>query len=685
MATPTVMKSWQCPRWDAREADKIAYLNEAAQEGANWNKMQRGFDDWQRGLDIIAGRIPRDKTLNYRSQLTSNRLKTNVRVCVEGLAAIRPWGGFRSYDAYQKQAVFTNAATRAMYLNGFWDQSIKEALQWASVTQSGYLRPVYRRNMGGRGKGNIELDAFGQPSVLPVQMPSNGDLQQAYAVTLLDEKPIWMAHGMFPDFQDRLKPTSSRYWYASEIRGAANANNQRQPWWNPFRRKQVTGNELTDCLIPIRYTTINDLAINTSGRMIPMGEPGSPWAYDVPSMGMDIPIGGGQTRKANVNDARLYPFRRLLISSENCVMYDGPGFNWHGELDLIQFCLDRWPWEPNGFSLVHDGYPMQEALDAIDRGIMDKINADMDRPLAYDLNAVSKREANIVDLMQPRQRIAFDGSAVDKPFTQIAPDDVYRVSPEALAFRKELQQDMDYTLQSRDIVELSKARALGKGVDQLEALLAANGPLVKGMSRGMEKGVCQLAKQVMYLMCQYMDTSRLIPYINEAGLETVFDYNPSDLVPSHLPGEATEDPVTREALGSPTQRVERARWWAESLVFTLTPHSIHEIHQMTYRLMLLQMKSRGLHIAECDILEANDIPDVERAPGTTTQERFWAEKQREIEWMAKMQMTVAGSGIDVQSVLSGQRSVGRPPTGQSAPTLEMKGDGRPVVSESSNT
>lgn len=691
MATPTVYRSWQCPGWDAREAVKIGWLNEAAQEGANWNKSQRGFDDWQKGLDIIAGKIPKDKVLQYRSQLTENRLKTNVRVAVEGLAAIRPWGGYRSYDVYQDNAKFMNSTTRALYLNGFWDQSIKEALQWAAVTCTGWLRPVYRRNMAGRGHGNIELDSFGMPSVLAVQMPANGDFQQAYAVTLLDEKPIWMAHGMFPDFQDRLKPTSSKYWYSSEIRGAAAANNQRRPWWNPFRRQQVTGNELSDCLIPIRYTTINDLSINTTGKIIPMGEPGTPWAYDVPSLGQMIPIsrdeaGNVQARPATINDAKLYPFRRLIISSETCVLYDGPAFNWHGELDLIPFCLDRWPWEPTGFGLLHDGIPMQDALDGIDRGIMDKLMADMDRPLAYDINAVAKREANIVDLMQPRQRIGFDGSAVQKPFVQIADNEVYRVSPEALAFRKELEQSMDYTLQSRDIVELSKARALGKGVDQLEALISANGPLVKGMSRTMEKGVCLLANQVKYLVCQFMDTSRLIPYIQEAQLEaSVFDYDPATLIPSHLPGEMTEDPTTKAQIPSPTQRVQRARWWADNLVFTLTPHSIHEIHQMTYRLMLMQMKQRGIKIADSDILEANDVADVKRPAGVTTQERFYNEKVDEIEFMAKMAAVVAGTGIDVQAAMGGGRPVGRPPTAQSVPTLQQKGDGRPVISESSDT
>jgi hypothetical protein len=290
--------------------------------------------------------------------------------------------------------------------------------------------------------------------------------------------------------------------------------------------------------------------------------------------------------------------------------------------------------------------------------------------------------------MQPRQRIAFDGDAVDKPFTQIAPDDVYKVSAESMAFRKELQADLDYVLQTRDIVELGKARALGKGMDQLEALISANGPRVKDMSRGMEKSVVQIANQVKFLVLQYMDTGRLIPYINEAGISEVFDYNPSSLVPSHLPGES---PLTPDGakVDSPTPRIQRARWFAQNLQFTLTPHSIHEIHQMTYRLMLLQMRQRGFHIAECDILEANDIPDVKRATGSTTQERFWDEKFTEAEKMAELAKKLEGLGIDIGALMggagAGKKPEGRPPSGQSAPQLKRKGDGRPVVSESSGT
>lgn len=674
-------REWQAPHWNATEDRKIGWLNEANQEGHAWHRSQRGFDDWTKALEIFAGTYNERTALDYRSQFTSNRLKTNIRVSVAGLAAIRPWSGYQSSAAFAKEALAMNLTTRALYLANFWDLSIKEVLQWASVCGVGFMRPVFRRDMAGRGHGKIEMDTFGMPSVLPTQMPANGDFQRAYAVTLLDEKPIWEAHGLFPNFQDRLKPTSSKYWYSSQIRKAAQSNNERRDWWNPFKNRKTS--HADNHLIPIRYTHINDLAINTTGKTIFMGEEGSSWAYEVPTFGADLPSG----RKADILDCRLYPYRRLIISSENCVMYDGPAFNWHGELDLIPFYIERYPWEPMGFSMVHDGYGFQRAIDGLDRGNLDKANADMDRPLAYNMNAVGKREANQVDLMQPRQRIAFDGDAVDKPFTQIAPDDVYKISPESLALKAALQEGMDYTLQTRDIVELSKARALGKGVDQLEALISASGPLVKDMSHSMEKPVCMVANQVKYLVLQYMDTAELIPYITEAGATRVFDYNPSDLVPSHLPGEGTVD-INQQPVGSPTSRINRARWFAKNLPFIITPHSIHEIHQIQYILMKMQMKQRGAPIAWSDIMEAANFEDVKRATGSTVQERFYSEQEEALEQQVKVVKAAQGLGIDPAALMgggggaAGKKPEGRPPSGQEPPKMQQKSDGRPTISES---
>jgi hypothetical protein len=88
-----------------------------------------------------------------------------------------------------------------------------------------------------------------------------------------------------------------------------------------FRRNTMKGDAgLTELLVPVRRTWVIDLSINTTQYAIPMGEPGSSWAYTVPYVGMDLPTGIDKStsqmtyRKANENDARMYPRRRLVIS-----------------------------------------------------------------------------------------------------------------------------------------------------------------------------------------------------------------------------------------------------------------------------------------------------------------------------------------------------------------------------------
>ena len=284
-------REWQAPKSGATESRKLGWLGECCQEGELWIKSQRGFTDWTAGLDILSGTYGDKDILKYRSNLTGNRLKINIQTVISGLSAIRPWSGYQASPEFAPYALMMNNVTRALYLSGFWDQSIKSALQWAAATDTGWLRPVYRRDMAGQGHGNIELDTFGMPSVLPVQMPSDGNYQRAYLVTLMDEKPIWEAHGMFPDHQDRLKPTSSRYWYNAQIRTAAMGNQNRKGLFGMFKGRRAEGG--SNHLIPLRYTTINDLEVNNTGKTITMGQPGSSWSYDVPSFGEMVPAGLG--------------------------------------------------------------------------------------------------------------------------------------------------------------------------------------------------------------------------------------------------------------------------------------------------------------------------------------------------------------------------------------------------------
>jgi hypothetical protein len=678
-----VYRSWQAPPAETLESHKLGWLDAATEEGQLWQKAQRSYHDWGKALNIISGDESVKGLLDYRSQLSGRRLKTNIRVEISGLANIRPIWGWHATKAYTSWAAMLNKTARALYLEGYWDQTLKSALLWASATGCGFIRPVYRRANAGRGAGSIQLDSYGMPSVCPVQLPSDGDFQNAYAVTLLEELPIWMAHGMFPEFQDDLVPTESRYWYSAEIRTGSQKNAaQKMANWFGLGRSKSDG--LSEVYIPIRYTTINDLSLNMTGHTIPMGQPGSSWYYEVPSLGQEISNGNGGSKTADMNDARMYPYRRLMISSPKRCMYDGPAFNWHGELDLIPFYLDWWPWEPMGLSQMHDGWELQQALDHIDRGSMEKVRIDLDRPLAYNLDAVTKKEASSFDPMEPRTRIGFDGSQVDKPFTSPVEDSFFQISETTLKVREILEAQLDYQLQTRELVELAKARALGKNMDDIQALVAASGPLVKDMSRAMEKPLSRIGKQVGSLILQWMDTSRLMQYVGAEGMVSeVFDYEPDSLIPSHMPGEATTEPGTENKVASKFTRMQRARWFESHIKHYLMPHSAHEFQQMTTRLILVQLKKLGLPISDGTIMQACEVPNVAEPDGGTEQEHWQKEQEEKIVFAARMQEILKSLGIDPSMLGGGPHAGGRPSSGKEKPTLKSKdGGSRSTISES---
>jgi len=680
---------WSIPPAAAPDHKIIGWANGATEEGIAWIKNQRGQTDFRKALDVISGTdtSPRSQASDYRSKLSPNRLKRNIREVVGTLSKLRPmWGYHSDNKAYKSSAAMMNLTTRAIYLEQFFDLRIKDALRYAAATARGWIRPVYRRNMYGTGRGNIELLAYGAPCVLPVQLPSDGNFQNAYAVTILDEMPIAMAHGMFPQHQAQLKPSTSRYWYMNDgVRHAAQGNLLQRIFG---RAPRSPGSEaLSELLIPIRYTYVIDLTINTTSAPITMGEPGSSWSYTVPALKQDIPIGidprSGTAiyRKADENDARLYPYRRLLISTEQTKLYDGPSFDWHGMLPLASFCMDAWPWEPLGFSLVHDGYEINEAIKTIDRGNMDKCVSQLDMSLAYDTNAISEREARTLDPMMPRGRYGYDGNATEPgkpPFTPIVPEAIIKIDPTSLQFRELLTNTLDAQMAIHDIQALAKLRAIGS-MDDIEKIMEANGPIVEEMSRSMEPPMRDIGSMVKYLVLQYMNTPRVMQYVGLDGISPeVFDYDPATLIPSHMPGE---DPERASAAST----ISRARNFADNLRFLIMPNTLHEMGQMTFKLGLVQLKKAGAKIDSETLVEPWGVPNYGTFEGNTVLEKFHSEQEADLEYAARLQAIGASVGLGQPPGAAGpgKQPEGRPATNAKPPEIKSKeGGARSTISTS---
>jgi hypothetical protein len=699
MATQAPYMEWQCPPAAASDERIVKWLDEATEEGQIWLKSQRGAQDFRRAMDMIAGRDENARQRNtYRSDVNPNPLKRNTREVVGALSKLRPlWGYHSDNKAYKDIAEMFNKVTRSWYLESFADRSVREAIQYAAATCRGWIRPIYRRNMYGSGQGEIKLLTYGSPCVLPVQLPSNNDFQSAYAVTILEEMPVAMAHAMFPTFQHLIRPSSSRYWYANDgVRQASKGNILQRIFFGGARRAD-TDMGLSELLVPIRFVYVIDLSLNTTKEPIPMGEPGASWSYIVPFMGQEIPAGRDPqgrelTRKADENDCRLYPRRRLLISTDQTKLYDGPSFDWHGMFPGVSFCVDDWPWEPLGFSLVHDGFKLNDAIRSIVRGNMDKINTELDLPLAYDTNAVSMAEARAFDPMQPRARIGFDGNAIEgQPFQPVVPAEVFKVSPESMAMVEYLERALDRQLAVQDAMALARMRSVG-AMDDLEKLLEANGPIIEDISRSMEPPMRDLGVMLKYLILQNFTTARVMQYVGADGVTPVIlDFEPNSIVPSHMPGEDT-------STASQFDRRARARVFADNLRFFILPNSLHEYTQMVMKLGLIQLRKAGVWIDSQTIAEAWNVPNYGNIDGNSVVERYWNEKKLELIYAAELQKLAGAEGLTPPGGApgpapggappgapkpNGAAPEGRPPSGQAPPKLVNKdGGARSTITES---
>src|SRR3972149_2751992 len=178
------IKSWQVPPAATKESERLGWVSEATEEGLMWLKQQRGFADFIRSFRVLSGDTNILDTPAYRSLLTTGRLKRNLREVIGACANIRPiWSYSSDNGSFQAQCTMMNKLSRAVYLERNLDLAIKEALQWSAATATGWLRPVYRRNMYGTGKGNLTFFTYGAPSIVPTQLPANGDWQEAYVLT----------------------------------------------------------------------------------------------------------------------------------------------------------------------------------------------------------------------------------------------------------------------------------------------------------------------------------------------------------------------------------------------------------------------------------------------------------------------------------------------------------------------
>jgi hypothetical protein len=671
------------PALDSAHSYKLGFLTEMSQEGENFIKAQRSWADIDKAVDIISGSVDL-KIPKSMSQISANILKRDIRENVATLSNMRPLWGFKTEnDQFQKQAKILNDMLLAWYLQSNTYGAFRSVLQYAMACGLGWAVVGWDNSVAG-GRGDIAVKWYGPRDVLPYGLPKDKDCQKAYSMTICDEMPIQQAMMEFPLHLkylsvDRSTPTWMR-------KGTRRVQRFLSPLLNAFG--PGTGKEKPDSPFPtvqIYRTYILDQSINTTSQPIIMGQ-GTNWEYTVPVYGSEIDTGTFDKdnqklyRKATAEDAKMFPIRRLVKWTKQGILYDGTATSWHGRFPGVPFTIDDWPWDLLGYSAVRDGASLQQGADRVLRALDDMVNVKLDSPLAFDDSALSQGLMDRINPRKPGQRVKINMQQNEKPIVPIIPSEYYQVDSQTWTYPDKLHEYIHFLLGTRDIQALAKAKQVPAG-DSMEKLMELSGPLVTDMSRGMERSMIQVGELWKGDAMQHYTMKRRVQVLGKDGVsEEDYDYDPMNMIPSHTPDEFELIKQGKMQPTSPSREdiVHRAKAHLNSFYFHITPNSMHQITQITKKMLYLQMWKAQFPLDPWSMAEVLDIPNF----GTPTA----LAKILDVN-PSDVPSDVMGRWIMFKELMSKLAppppQKGRHPSGQTPPTTQGKDGGqRTTVRES---
>ena len=606
---------WQVPPFETAPSVRVAWVEEMIAEGEGFLSAQKCYQELGRNLRVFDAAF-RDKT---RSSLITNELKYDIRKFCETLSEVREIAGYASDSpAYKKIAEMLTKVSKCVYFESDFPSQILKVLQYAAVMGIGYLWPKVSADEYGYGERKMKFDALGLLDVVPVQIPKSNDVQDAYAITIYDYMPIAEAHGRFPLFQHKLQ-TVGRRSYANQVQA------RRQDFAERYRFGDE-GRSFGNLYTEIRYTFVRDLRINNTGFELPMGDMGTTWFYKVPTVGQQI-LGGvvdGKPayRTAMPEDCRVYPNLRLIITSSGLdePMYDGPAFDWDSKMPIIQYTVDDWAWEPMGRSLVGDVATIETTIRKHERKMDSVITVRLNPPMGYNADENGGQKVEHMDLFDEDVRMGLFGGKPKDTFQSVLPDEVI-VNETNFKYLEYLGKKREKQLGLQDLGNMANLKLNVASADAMDKAIESIGPIAKGIAARVEKANKAVGYRVKFLILQWFDVNRMMAYVGPDNVAPeVFDYNPNDLVPSHMPDEMVNGNFPENP--SVYDKLTRARWFAKQIRLLPVAGTLLKLTQQAEQLKFLTLK----RTPDCPISWETTFTKLDIPDPKSEMEKYWKEQ-----------------------------------------------------------
>lgn len=669
-------------------SEMLAWSSSAVQDGKSFLRMQPAYNFIQQGLDMVNG-VWKSSSVQSLSNVTMELTVRNLKELVAAQTNIRIIPAFKTeVPEFEDQRDMMNKCFMSWQQMTFADRKIRKAWQYACATGTGYLGMRWDRNYHYKGKGDIVMDAYGPLDVLPLGIPRNHDLQRAYCLTVKVEMPYHEVLRLHPFYASQIQPSKEN------SKGRGTVISQAVKYASAALKRFGPGSTQETEPAPwetvtVYYHYIDDDSVNNTGKDIYMGKTGTNWAYVVPYVGKEIPIGRKDdriiTRTAIDEDCLLYPNKRLMTATENLILEPDPTQQvspyWHGKFPIIQFRADDQPWGFLGMPLTRAGGSLESANIELMRGIVDSSNGRLSPARSYDRNTMSEALASTLNTRIPNQVVGLDKTfGGEQAISPLLPFQFYEFPAIIPQIIQENEGRITHQMGVADAIALARARQLPAG-DSIDKIMESLGPLMRDQSRSMEEPIRALGEMWKSNWFQFISAKRRMEMVGEDGIsnDADFDYDPGTLIPASIP----MDKVV--SIDGGQSYFQRARWHKDNFVFSVVPYSLHELNSITRKLFHLQLMRSGFPVDWWTLADLFDIknfgsppkfkdPDTgEMKNATTVMEKYTVQ----LEIMARIQAATAGAiaqaGGGPGGAPAGQgMGGGRPPTGQQPPTLEQK-------------
>lgn len=553
----------------------LGWLKEWTQEGDLINRSDPSYAQIETAYKYVVGEqlSPERKKLKYLPQLTINETRKAMQAHVSAITDFEPVVGWKGPPETQLQADLLNKYLLAEWITLMLDLDIGDCVKYSLAAGTGDIVVDWDPHIP-LGGGH-QLTARDPRDTLPLRPSYGRSVQSWEGVCFREEHSVNVLRGMYPTKANlfRAATETSLGRIMGRFRsGLGQLLTPADPLDTIAGGSAASAQRLRRGSVAMYRAYFHDRTRNLTDKPIGMGTPGANWAYVV-KPGMP-----------------LYPRGRLLVATDDAIVYDGPNTYFHG---LYPFCrLKLWsvPWQFLGVSLFNDLLPIQDAInDTVHDarlGIQQWINPDV----TYNRNAVSEATMRLMDPRKPGKRVKVQPGFGD-PWTKEDGPNVQVLSM-CLEFWQQLTTKFESLSGTANLQALLQLRQM-PSADTIEKYYNALTPEIRSEARTVEAFLRDLSEMIKVNYFQFLSKAKRVQILGSAGQSLVdFDFDPNTLVPGLKPGDKGYTP---ELDVDTTSRDERALFIANQLQFIVAPNSVLAIDATERKMMRLQLARMGYY------------------------------------------------------------------------------------------